>query len=85
MTSETGTLSVDHLRSWSENGFFRLPRFTPAATCNTMLQRATEIVRDDTLAAEVGAKVMREKQAAGEHRTFIFVPRRTSMFPLTPC
>jgi phytanoyl-CoA hydroxylase len=65
MTSETGTLSVDHLRSWSENGFFRLPRFTPAATCNTLLQRATEIVRDDTLAAEVGAKVMRENNKAG--------------------
>ena len=64
MTS-VGTLSVDHHRSWSERGFFRIPGFASAETCAAMHERVTNIVRDHALAETVGARVLPENNKAG--------------------
>jgi phytanoyl-CoA hydroxylase len=65
MTFTTGMLQDDQLESWSENGFFRIEGFAGSDTCKAMLQRVTDIVRDETLAEAVGARVMPENNKAG--------------------
>jgi phytanoyl-CoA hydroxylase len=65
MTSFTGALTLDQERSWFEQGFFRVSGFADQGTCDAMLRRVTNIVRDEDLAARVGAKVVPENNKAG--------------------
>jgi phytanoyl-CoA hydroxylase len=65
VTSATEVVSADQRQSWLENGYFRIPGFAPPETCAAMLARVTEIVRDEALAASVGAKVVPENNKAG--------------------
>ena len=60
-----GGLSDEQRVSWEERGFFRIDGFAPASTCEAMLARVTEIVRDPALAASLRVKVMAESNKAG--------------------
>jgi phytanoyl-CoA hydroxylase len=64
MTVVSSLTDTQH-RSWSEQGFFRIAGFAPATTCDAMLARVTEIVRDDALAYHVGARVLLENNKSG--------------------
>ena len=52
--------------SWTEQGFVRISGFAAADTCNAMLRRVTDVVRDPALAAELSAKVVPESNKAGQ-------------------
>src|ERR1700722_20269291 len=65
MSSVTGLLTLEQQQSWSEQGFFRLKGFADQSTCDAMLKRVTDIVRDQEVAARVGAKVGPVKNKAG--------------------
>ncbi|HEY6471556.1 MAG TPA: phytanoyl-CoA dioxygenase family protein [Acidimicrobiales bacterium] len=60
-----GGLSDEQRASWEERGFFRIEGFAPASTCEAMLARVTEIVRDPALAESLRVKVMAESNKAG--------------------
>ena len=61
----TGTLTAKQRASWDQRGFFRICGFATPATCEAMLARVTEIVRDRGLAAGLGARVTPENNKAG--------------------
>ncbi|MBV8463780.1 MAG: hypothetical protein JO368_10825, partial [Acidimicrobiales bacterium] len=58
-------LTDEQRRSWTERGFFRLPGFAPPETCEGMLSRVTQVVREPALAATLGVKVVPESNKAG--------------------
>jgi phytanoyl-CoA hydroxylase len=58
-------LSDEQRASWEARGFFRVDGFAPASTCEAMLARVTEVVRDPALAAAVNVKVTPESNKAG--------------------
>jgi len=66
MTRTDTTLTVEQRRSWDERGFFRVAGFAPRATCDAMLARVTDVVRDPALAEELGVKVVAESNKAGD-------------------
>jgi phytanoyl-CoA hydroxylase len=59
-------VTPDQRRSWDERGFFRIAAFAPRQTCDAMLDRVTEVVRDPGLAERLGVKVLQEANLAGE-------------------
>ena len=61
----TAVMSDEQLASWSARGFFRVPAFARAETCEAMLERVTRIVREPELAGALGAKVLPESNKAG--------------------
>ena len=63
------TLNDDQLISWSERGFFRIDGFADADTCDAMLARVTQIVRDDDLAHKLGVKVVPESNTSDRAHT----------------
>ena len=58
------TLNDDQLISWSERGFFRINGFANTDTCDAMLARVTQIVRDEDLAQKLGVKVVPESNTS---------------------
>ncbi|HUC04874.1 MAG TPA: phytanoyl-CoA dioxygenase family protein [Acidimicrobiales bacterium] len=58
-------ISAEHRRCWDERGFFKVDGFAPGATCDAMLERVVQIVRDPALAAEVGARITPENNKSG--------------------
>jgi phytanoyl-CoA hydroxylase len=66
MTTTTPMLTGAQLRAWSEHGSFRIPGFASEASCAAMLQRVTDIVRDAAVADAVRAKVVPERNKAGQ-------------------
>ena len=58
------TLNDDQLISWSERGFFRINGFANTETCDAMLARVTQIVRDEDLAQKLGVKVVPESNTS---------------------
>jgi ectoine hydroxylase-related dioxygenase (phytanoyl-CoA dioxygenase family) len=65
MRTVKGAVTSEQRRSWTENGFFRIPGFAAQATCDAMLLRVTQIVRDESVAQAVGAKVVLESNKEG--------------------
>jgi len=63
--TKVSRLTDEQNRSWSERGFFRIPGFAPAETCNAMQARVIEIVRNPVEASEVGARVLPENNKVG--------------------
>jgi phytanoyl-CoA hydroxylase len=61
----TSVLTPEQCQAWSTRGSFRIPAFADPSVCADMLQRVTEIVRDETVASAVGAKVVRENNKVG--------------------
>jgi ectoine hydroxylase-related dioxygenase (phytanoyl-CoA dioxygenase family) len=59
-------LTPDQRASWDERGYFRIPAFAPASTCEAMLERVVEIVRTPSVAGDLGVKLLAESNKAGE-------------------
>lgn len=62
----SGVLTRDRRASWEERGYFRVPGFAEPETCRAMLERVTGIVRDQSLAERLAAKVTPESNKAGQ-------------------
>ena len=62
----TDVLTAEQRTSWDERGFFRIAGFAPQETCDAMLSRVVEVVRDAALAEQVGVKVLQESNTAGQ-------------------
>jgi phytanoyl-CoA hydroxylase len=60
-----GALTAEQQASWATCGFFRIEGFAEPATCEAMLARVTQIVRNPELAAATGVKVVPESNKAG--------------------
>ena len=62
--SVSDTLSEAQRASWDQRGFFRIDGFAPTSTCEAMLERVTELVRDPDKATSVGAWILPESNKA---------------------
>ncbi len=59
-------VTLEQRASWEQRGFFRIARFAPRQTCDAMLARVTEVVRDPALAGQLGVKVLQEANLVGQ-------------------
>ncbi len=59
-------VTQDQRASWEQRGFFRIAGFAPPQTCDAMLARVTEVVRDPALAGQLGVKVLEEANLASQ-------------------
>ncbi len=61
----SGVLTAAQRTSWREQGFFRIAGFATRGTCESMLDRVVQIVRDPALPEAVGVKLVPESNKAG--------------------
>ncbi len=58
-------LTDEQRASWNERGFFRIAGFAEPGTCQSMLHRVIEIVREPAVSGKLGVKLVPESNKAG--------------------